>query len=97
MRLQRAIAESRHPPMRRMYPNIILNLYLTVIDDLLPCLATAAKQCSKGKGVGKKVGRAAANRMMGLQAALGAEFLDLGKMEHRREGNLIFSRLRQNL
>ena len=45
-------------------------------------------------GSGKKVGRAAANRRMGLQAALGAEFLDLGKMENRREGNPIFSRLK---
>ena len=48
-------------------------------------------------GSGKKVGRAAANRMMGLQAALGAEFLDLGKVENLREGNPIFSRLTLNL
>ena len=97
MRLQRAIVKSRQASVRRMYPHAIPNPPLTIIDDLLPCLATAAKQCSKGKGVGKKVGRAAANRMMGLQAALGAEFLDLGKMENRREGNPIFSRLKQNL
>ena len=79
-----------------MYPHAIPNPPLTIIDDLLACLATAAKQCSKGKGVGKK-SWAAANRMMGQQAALGAEFLDLGKMENRREGNPIFSRLKQNL
>ena len=83
--------------MRTMYPHAIPNPRLTIIDALLPCLAPAAKQCSKGKGSGKKVGRAAANHMMGLQATLGAEFLDLGKVENRREANPIFARLRQSL
>ena len=51
----------------KMYPNIIPNPFLTIIDDLLPCLATAAKRW-KGRESGKKVGRGAANRTMTLQA-----------------------------
>ena len=51
-----------------MYPNIIPNPYFTVIDDLLPCLATSAEQRWKSKGSGKKVGRTAAKRTMALQA-----------------------------
>ena len=35
---------------------------------MLPCQATAANQHWKGRGSGKKVGRAAANRMIALQA-----------------------------
>ena len=66
--MQRAIVESRHSSVRGMYPNIIPNPYLSVIDDLLPCLATSAEQGWKSRGSGKKVGRAAANRTMALQA-----------------------------
>ena len=51
-----------------MYLNIIPHPNLTVIDDLLPCLATSAEQRWKDKESGKKVGRAAANRTMALQA-----------------------------
>ena len=48
--------------------NIIPNPCLAIIDDLLLCLATSTEQRWKGKESGKKVGRAAANRMIALQA-----------------------------
>ena len=51
-----------------MYLNSIPNPCLTIIDDLLLCLATSAEQRWKGKESGKKIGRAATNRTMALLA-----------------------------